>query len=148
MLFVSLLEQGKTGRGVVRICLWIRHWLCALAGISCLLVLPLYPKQVLNLSLLYTCVRFGCNNSLCYVMLQLPSRIYTGLMTSDRIQHADIDVSFVHAFVASLSVIIISEIGDKTFFIAAIMAMTHSRLTVFAGAIAALGLMTVLSGLF
>lgn len=77
----------------------------------------------------------------------LPSRIYTGLMTSDRIQHADIDVSFVHAFVASLSVIIISEIGDKTFFIAAIMAMTHSRLTVFAGAIAALGLMTVLSAL-
>jgi len=57
-----------------------------------------------------------------------------------------IDASFVHAFVASLSVIIVSELGDKTFFIAAILAMRHSRLLVFAGAIAALGLMTVLSG--
>lgn len=75
------------------------------------------------------------------------SRIYTGLITNDHDQHSDIGVSFVHAFVASLSVIIISEIGDKTFFIAAIMAMTHSRLTVFAGAVAALGLMTVLSAL-
>ena len=57
-----------------------------------------------------------------------------------------IDLGFIHAFVASLSVIIVSELGDKTFFIAAIMAMRHSRSTVFAGAIAALGLMTVMSG--
>lgn len=56
------------------------------------------------------------------------------------------NVGFLHAFVASLSVILVSEIGDKTFFIAAIMAMRHPRLTVFAGAIFALGLMTVLSG--
>ncbi|XP_054261621.1 transmembrane protein 165 isoform X2 [Macrosteles quadrilineatus] len=55
---------------------------------------------------------------------------------------------FIHAFVASLSVIIVSEIGDKTFFIAAIMAMKHSRLTVFLGAISALVLMTILSVLF
>lgn len=34
---------------------------------------------------------------------------------------------FVHGFLASISVIIVSEIGDKTFFIAAIMAMKHSR---------------------
>ncbi len=38
-----------------------------------------------------------------------------------------------------------SELGDKTFFIAAIMAMRHSRLVVFSGAIGALFLMTVLS---
>ncbi|ODM96720.1 Transmembrane protein [Orchesella cincta] len=57
-------------------------------------------------------------------------------------------LGFLHAFVASFSVIVVSELGDKTFFIAAIMAMRHSRLTVFAGAIAALGLMTVLSALF
>ena len=37
---------------------------------------------------------------------------------------------FLHAFFASLSVIVVSEIGDKTFFIAAIMAMKHSRSTV------------------
>lgn len=38
-----------------------------------------------------------------------------------------VDTSFLHGFVASLSVIIVSELGDKTFFIAAIMAMQHSR---------------------
>lgn len=55
---------------------------------------------------------------------------------------------FVRAFVASLSVILVSELGDKTFFIAAIMAMRHSRLIVFLGAISALALMTILSGKF
>ncbi|XP_063703733.1 putative divalent cation/proton antiporter TMEM165 isoform X2 [Culicoides brevitarsis] len=58
------------------------------------------------------------------------------------------DVTFMHAFIASFSVIIVSELGDKTFFIAAIMAMKHPRITVFSGAIFALGLMTVLSALF
>ncbi|XP_052862479.1 uncharacterized protein LOC128269142 [Anopheles cruzii] len=58
------------------------------------------------------------------------------------------DIGFVHAFAASFMVIIVSELGDKTFFIAAIMAMRHPRLTVFAGAIAALALMTVLSVVF
>eukprot|EP00052_Salpingoeca_macrocollata_P015784 m.126129 g.126129 ORF g.126129 m.126129 type:complete len:283 (+) comp19807_c0_seq2:78-926(+) len=53
--------------------------------------------------------------------------------------------TFTHAFVASFSVIVVSEIGDKTFFIAAIMAMRHNRGTVFAGAITALAVMTVLS---
>ncbi|CAH0560054.1 unnamed protein product [Brassicogethes aeneus] len=57
-------------------------------------------------------------------------------------------VGFLHAFAASFSVILVSEIGDKTFFIAAIMAMRHPRLTVFLGAISALALMTVLSALF
>jgi putative Ca2+/H+ antiporter (TMEM165/GDT1 family) len=55
---------------------------------------------------------------------------------------------FIHALVASFSVILVSEIGDKTFFIAAIMAMRHPRMTVFAGAITALALMTILSALF
>lgn len=55
--------------------------------------------------------------------------------------------SFIHAFFASLSVIVVSEIGDKTFFIAAIMAMKHSRFTVYSGAMLALGLMTLLSAL-
>lgn len=58
------------------------------------------------------------------------------------------NLGFVHGFLASLSVILVSELGDKTFFIAAIMAMRHSRLVVFAGAIGALGLMTVLSVVF
>lgn len=57
-------------------------------------------------------------------------------------------LGFTHGFVASFSVIIVSEIGDKTFFIAAIMAMKHSRLAVFVGAMAALAFMTVLSVFF
>uniref|UniRef100_A0A915CH04 GDT1 family protein n=1 Tax=Parascaris univalens TaxID=6257 RepID=A0A915CH04_PARUN len=55
------------------------------------------------------------------------------------------DVSFYHAILASFSVIIVSELGDKTWFIAAIMAMRHSRLTIFFGAMTALALMTALS---
>lgn len=55
------------------------------------------------------------------------------------------DYRFFHGFMASISVIIVSEIGDKTFFIAAIMAMKHSRWLVFGGALSALFLMTVLS---
>ncbi|KAM3723832.1 Transmembrane protein [Dirofilaria immitis] len=56
-----------------------------------------------------------------------------------------IDLTLYHALVASISVIVVSELGDKTWFIAAIMAMRHSRLTVFCGAMAALILMTLLS---
>ena len=52
---------------------------------------------------------------------------------------------FFEGAVKSGTMILISEIGDKTFFIAAIMAMRHSRATVFAGAIGALGAMTALS---
>ena len=40
------------------------------------------------------------------------------------------DNEFLEGLVKSGTMILISEIGDKTFFIAAIMAMRHSRLTV------------------
>lgn len=36
-------------------------------------------------------------------------------------------LGFFHGFAASVSVIIVSELGDKTFFIAAILAMKYSR---------------------
>ncbi|CAI5464503.1 unnamed protein product [Closterium sp. Yama58-4] len=49
------------------------------------------------------------------------------------------------AFVTSLSMILVSEIGDETFIIAALMAMRHPRSIVLAGALSALGIMTVLS---
>ncbi|WAL59984.1 TMEM165/GDT1 family protein [Thermocoleostomius sinensis] len=49
------------------------------------------------------------------------------------------------AFTAGLLLITISELGDKTFFIAAILAMRHSRRWVFVGSIAALAAMTILS---
>jgi len=55
---------------------------------------------------------------------------------------------FLDAFTASISVILFTELGDKTFFIAAIMAMRHPRFIVFVGAISALAFMTVLSVVF
>ncbi|KAM0789349.1 hypothetical protein ACM66B_000180 [Microbotryomycetes sp. NB124-2] len=47
----------------------------------------------------------------------------------------------------AISVIIVSEIGDKTFLIAAILSMRHPRMIIFAGGIAALALMSLLSSL-
>ncbi|MFM2062752.1 MAG: hypothetical protein RLZZ507_2422 [Cyanobacteriota bacterium] len=52
------------------------------------------------------------------------------------------------AFTAGLVLITISELGDKTFFIAVILSMQHSRRVVFAGVTAALAAMTVLSVIF
>ena len=52
---------------------------------------------------------------------------------------------FGEAFMASIGVIFGTELGDKTFFIAAIMSMRHPRFTVWFGAVGALAAMTVLS---
>jgi len=56
--------------------------------------------------------------------------------------------NFIQAFVASISVILVSEIGDKTFFIAAIMAAQYNRILVFMGAMSALAVMTAMSAAF
>lgn len=50
-----------------------------------------------------------------------------------------------HSFFLSFTMILFSEIGDKTFLVAALMAMKHDRLVVFSGAFAALITMTILS---
>lgn len=52
----------------------------------------------------------------------------------------------ISPFYLSISMILVSEIGDKTFLIAAIMSMRYPRLLVFSSASFALVLMTVLSG--
>ncbi|XP_058092391.1 putative pentatricopeptide repeat-containing protein At1g68930 [Magnolia sinica] len=49
------------------------------------------------------------------------------------------------AFFTSLSMILVSEIGDETFIIAALMAMRHPKSIVLSGALSALVIMTVLS---
>lgn len=51
----------------------------------------------------------------------------------------------ITAFTAGLLLITVSELGDKTFFIAVLLAMRHSRRLVFLGVIAALAAMTILS---
>jgi putative Ca2+/H+ antiporter (TMEM165/GDT1 family) len=60
----------------------------------------------------------------------------------------DVDAGAVqpfHSFILAFTMIIFSEIGDKTFLVAALMAMRHPRLLVFSAAFSALVVMTVLS---
>lgn len=57
------------------------------------------------------------------------------------------NLKFLPAFLKSLMMILATEIGDKTFFIAAVLSMRNARLPVFSGAILALCIMTVLSSL-
>lgn len=54
-------------------------------------------------------------------------------------------MSILTGFTAGLLLITLSELGDKTFFIAAILAMRHPRRWAFVGSTAALFTMTVLS---
>jgi putative Ca2+/H+ antiporter (TMEM165/GDT1 family) len=56
-------------------------------------------------------------------------------------------ISPIHSLFLSLTMILFSEIGDKTFLVAALMAMRHPRLVVFSAAFTALGAMTVLSAI-
>lgn len=55
------------------------------------------------------------------------------------------DDAGLHVLVQSFAMIIVSEIGDKTFLIAAILAMRHPRMVVFAGAFGSLFVMSMLS---
>ncbi|KAG0484818.1 hypothetical protein HPP92_008897 [Vanilla planifolia] len=48
-------------------------------------------------------------------------------------------------FTAAFTLIFISEIGDKTFFIAALLAMQYDKMMVLCGSMGALSLMTILS---
>lgn len=50
-----------------------------------------------------------------------------------------------HSFILSMAMILVSEIGDKTFLVAALMAMKHDRVVVFTAAFGALITMTILS---
>lgn len=57
------------------------------------------------------------------------------------------DESQTHALLSAFTMIIFSEIGDKTFLIAAILAMKHPRMIVFAGAFGSLVVMSILSAM-
>lgn len=65
------------------------------------------------------------------------------ILTSDETPVAD--NFFRDGFVSSFTMILLAEIADKTFFIAAIMAMRYNKVIVFAGAYSALVIMTGLS---
>jgi hypothetical protein len=53
--------------------------------------------------------------------------------------------SVFDALFSSFSMILVTEIGDETFIIAALMAMRHPKATVLSGALSALFVMTILS---
>ncbi|GMH59976.1 hypothetical protein TrLO_g2197 [Triparma laevis f. longispina] len=57
------------------------------------------------------------------------------------------DNSFVSGFFNSWAMIIATELGDKTFFIAAILCLKHARAPVFFGALSGLVIMTILSSI-
>ncbi|XP_057801721.1 GDT1-like protein 3 [Salvia miltiorrhiza] len=57
----------------------------------------------------------------------------------------DSGLGIFDGFIASLSMILVSEIGDETFIIAALMAMRHPKSIVLSGALSALFVMTILS---
>lgn len=57
----------------------------------------------------------------------------------------DSGLGIFDALFASLSMILVSEIGDETFIIAALMAMRHPKSIVLSGALSALFIMTILS---
>lgn len=55
------------------------------------------------------------------------------------------DSDMSSAFLSSFFMIMVTEMGDETFIIAAIMAMRHAKAVVYAGAMSALALMTIIS---
>jgi putative Ca2+/H+ antiporter (TMEM165/GDT1 family) len=68
--------------------------------------------------------------------------------SSEKSTKTEEEASFIqplHSYMLSLTMILCSEVGDKTFLIAALMAMKHDRLLVFSAAFSALIAMTILS---
>ncbi|KAK6465371.1 hypothetical protein DFJ63DRAFT_18858 [Scheffersomyces coipomensis] len=78
--------------------------------------------------------------------LKKPLDPYSVSSTSESEADDDSEVTSYNSFIMSISMIIVSEIGDKTFLIAALMAMRYSRFVVFSSAFSSLAVMTVLSG--
>ncbi|KAK3500919.1 hypothetical protein B0T13DRAFT_234998 [Neurospora crassa] len=77
--------------------------------------------------------------------LDVPSGEKTGASLGESGKGTEGVITPFHSFFLSFTMILFSEIGDKTFLVAALMAMKHDRLVVFSGAFAALITMTILS---
>ncbi|XP_003741631.1 transmembrane protein 165 [Galendromus occidentalis] len=106
-------------------------------------------SRMLGLLVICSCLLplLNCEDSLPDSVVAFESKMKPTLQAGTTTTTDSTTPNFWHGFVSSLSVIIVSEIGDKTFFIAAIMSMRHKRLVVFAGAITALIIMTILSAM-
>ncbi|WMV53353.1 hypothetical protein MTR67_046738 [Solanum verrucosum] len=84
-------------------------------------------------------------------ILIIVEKIKTGAVRGDDpdsidfVLDVDSNLGTLDALFASLSMILVSEIGDETFIIAALMAMRHPKSIVLSGALSALFVMTILS---
>lgn len=85
-------------------------------------------------------------NNLIWYRMQTNNTLSNIDATQPVAASADGLVGFLDGFVTALLMVLVSELGDKTFFIAGIMGMHHARLLFFAGAVLALAAMTILSG--
>ena len=90
---------------------------------------------------------FGISKNQIFLLENLKISIRT-LYDAEKELEDEPRKNFLQAFIASISVILVSEIADKTFFIAAIMAAQYNRVLVFLGAMSALLVMTALSAAF
>jgi putative Ca2+/H+ antiporter (TMEM165/GDT1 family) len=91
-------------------------------------------------------VQFACF-LFAFIALTSCAEVVDGSKTSHSVQKSK-NANVFSAFAQSFSSIVVSELGDKTFFIAAIMAMRYNRIAVLCGSLAALFLMTAISTAF
>lgn len=78
---------------------------------------------------------------LCLSLLAVPLQPAFATTFLDSVQHTASESGLIQSFL----LIFISEIGDKTFFIAALLAAKYGRFISFTGSIGALAVMTVIS---
>ncbi|MFS7996502.1 putative Gdt1 family protein [Helianthus anomalus] len=79
------------------------------------------------------------------VVEKLKSNVIGDKIDPKAVLNLDSGLGVFDAFFASFSMILVSEIGDETFIIAALMAMRHPKSIVLSGALSALFVMTILS---
>lgn len=79
------------------------------------------------------------------VVEKIKSNVIGDKIDPKAVLNLDSGLGILDAFFASLSMILVSEIGDETFIIAALMAMRHPKSIVLSGALSALFVMTILS---
>ncbi|KVI04484.1 hypothetical protein Ccrd_017196 [Cynara cardunculus var. scolymus] len=83
--------------------------------------------------------------NLMVVVAKLKNNVIGDKIDPKAVLNLDSGLGVFDAFFASLSMILVSEIGDETFIIAALMAMRHPKSIVLSGALSALFVMTILS---
>ncbi|XP_076899329.1 GDT1-like protein 4 [Bidens hawaiensis] len=79
------------------------------------------------------------------VVEKLKNNVIGDKIDPKAVLNLDSGLGIFDAFFASFSMILVSEIGDETFIIAALMAMRHPKSIVLSGALSALFVMTILS---